>query len=177
MAADDDLPPITPEGVNIDRQGPEINDGGSPCFKKEQPQRRQFDPVEQEIVVKAVSSMDSDTGASFVRAAPAWAILKSFGQVLRGSHMDPEELYSLSSQVDSIDEFWSHSWQSMLFFKVWLLLMLKNGRAACVGGTLMALVVGYLSYTDILPGWQLGLHILLYLYFYYHQCRLSFVLR
>lgn len=103
--------------------------------------------------MKAVSSMDSDTGARFVRAAPAWAILKSFGQVLRGRHMDPEELYSLSSQVDSIDEFWSHSWQSMLFFKVWLLLMLKNGRAACVGGTLMALVVGYLSYTDILPGW------------------------
>ena len=41
--------------------------------------------------------------------------------------------------------------------------MLKNGRAACVGGTLVALVAGYLSYTDRLPGWQLGLHVLLYL--------------
>ena len=71
-----------------------------------------------------------------------------------------------------------HTTDSLPHFalQVWLLLMLKNGRAACVGGTLMALVVGYLSYTDILPGWQLGLHILLYLYFYYHQCRLSFVL-
>ena len=64
----------------------------------------------------------------------------------------------------------------MSALQVWLLLMLKNGRAACVGGTLVALVAGYLSYTDLLPGWQLGLHVML-CYFYYHQCSKSFVLR
>ena len=40
--------------------------------------------------------------------------------------------------------------------QVWLLLMLKNGRAACVGGTLIAALVAYLSYADVLPGWCLG---------------------
>jgi len=59
----------------------------------------------------------------------------------------------MSFQVDSIDEFWSHSWHSIVFLKVWLLLMLKNGRAACVGGTLIAALVAYLSYADVLPGW------------------------
>eukprot|EP00439_Symbiodinium_sp_Y106_P057624 s2570_g8.t1 len=166
MAADDDSSPIAPEGVYMDRNVPEMNDDNSPCWKREsspnplQPEvgrgeqlhRREFLEEEKQIVVRAVSDMDS-SDASFIRAAPAWAILRSFGQVLRGSKLDPEELYSLSSQVDSIDEFWSHSWQSIWFFKVWLLLMLKNGRAACVGGTLVALVAGYLSYTDLLPGW------------------------
>lgn len=67
--------------------------------------------------------------------------------------MDANELYSMSFQVDFIDEFWSHSWHSIVFLKVWLLLMLKNGRAACVGGTLVATLVAYLSYADVLPGW------------------------
>ncbi|CAE7222668.1 unnamed protein product [Symbiodinium microadriaticum] len=67
--------------------------------------------------------------------------------------MDADDLYSMSSQVDSIDEFWSHSWRGVVLYKVWLLLMLKNGRAACIGGTLMALLVAYLSYVDLLPGW------------------------
>ncbi|CAE7244750.1 unnamed protein product [Symbiodinium sp. CCMP2592] len=93
------------------------------------------------------------TDASFIRAVPAWAVLRSFGQVLRNTRLDANELYSMSFQVDSIDEFWSHSWHSVLFLKVWLLLMLKNGRAACVGGTCVALLLAYLSYEDVLPGW------------------------
>ncbi|CAE7811112.1 unnamed protein product [Symbiodinium sp. CCMP2456] len=154
MAADGDAPPITPEGVTTE---PEII---NPDALPEQPHRRQFVPVEMQIVVNAVADMDSNDAASFIRAAPAWAILRSFGQVLRGRDYDDdgsvdcdEEEEEEEEEVDSIDEFWSHSWQSMVFFKVWLLLMLKNGRAACVGGTLVALVAGYLSYTDLLPGW------------------------
>eukprot|EP00439_Symbiodinium_sp_Y106_P049362 s2159_g6.t1 len=106
----------------------------------------------EQLAVSAVSAMEC-TCPSFVRAVPAWAVLRSFGRVLRGTNMNAEELYAMSFQVGSIDEFWSHSWHSVVFLKVWLLLMLKNGRAACVGGTLIAALVAYLSYADVLPGW------------------------
>ncbi|CAE7662620.1 ANKRD52, partial [Symbiodinium sp. KB8] len=107
---------------------------------------------QRQLAVRAVSAMEC-TSPSFLRAVPAWAVLRNFGQVLRGTNMDANELYSMSFQVDFIDEFWSHSWHSIVFLKVWLLLMLKNGRAACVGGTLVATLVAYLSYADVLPGW------------------------
>ncbi|CAE7526094.1 unnamed protein product [Symbiodinium sp. CCMP2592] len=120
------------------------------CAKENQGQEHMA--WKKQLVVSAVSAMES-TDDSFIRAAPAWAVLSWFGQVLRSKKMDADDLYSMSSQVDSIDEFWSHSWRGVVLFKVWLLLMLKNGRAACLGGTLMAFLAAYLSYMDLLPGW------------------------
>ena len=38
-------------------------------------------------------------------------------------------LYGLSEENTRIQEFWSHSWRASNFWKVWLLLMLKNGKA------------------------------------------------
>lgn len=67
--------------------------------------------------------------------------------------MNPDKLYKLSYTVTSIDEFWSHSWHGRVSSKVWLLLMLKNGLAACIGSTLVALLATWLSIVEILPGW------------------------
>ena len=39
------------------------------------------------------------TCPSFVRAVPAWAVLRSFGRVLRGTNMNAEELYAMSFQA------------------------------------------------------------------------------
>ena len=103
-------------------------------------------------VVGYVSALEI-SHPSLLRAVPAFAILRNFGQVLRGRAMEPSKLYRLSREVGSIDEFWSHSWHASLVWKVWLLLMLKNGRAACAVGTFGALLAAWLSYMDYLPGW------------------------
>ena len=43
-------------------------------------------------------------------------------------------------------------WRSGKFWKIWLLLMLKNGLAACLVGTLVAFIATVLSFMDYLPG-------------------------
>ena len=114
-------------------------------------------PVDMQAEIKAkivgyVSALEI-SHPSLLRAVPAFAVLRNFGQVLRGRAMEPSKLYRLSREVGSIDEFWSHSWHASLVWKVWLLLMLKNGRAACAVGTFWALLAAWLSYMDYLPGW------------------------
>ncbi|OLQ03910.1 hypothetical protein AK812_SmicGene13083 [Symbiodinium microadriaticum] len=59
--------------------------------------------------------------------------------------------YNLSHQVAAIDEFWSHSWQASSFWKICLLLALKNGRAACVLGTIFACLGAFATHSGLLP--------------------------
>ncbi|CAE7244748.1 ift122 [Symbiodinium sp. CCMP2592] len=153
MAAGDVSPPLATPAGTVDDVSPSLQRESSPDPTQPEVMLEHLQLQEQrQLAVSAVSAMEC-TCPSFVRAVPAWAVLRSFGQVLRGTNMNANELYSMSFQVDSIDEFWSHSWHSIVFLKVWLLLMLKNGRAACVGGTMIATLVAYLSYADVLPGW------------------------
>ena len=117
----------------------------SACYAAE---REELEVVEASII-GVVSSMEV-TNPSILRAVPARDVLRNFGRVLRGK---APEAYRRSKQVDYIDEFWSHSWQLRPTWKVWLLLMLKNGRAACLMGTAFACVASWLSYMDYLPAW------------------------
>lgn len=113
------------------------------------------DDTTREVVAKVLSNIVSQELAdpSLLRATPAGVVLRNFGRILRGSAMNPDKLYKLSYTVTSIDEFWSHSWHGRVSSKVWLLLMLKNGLAACIGSTLVALLATWLSIVEILPGW------------------------
>ncbi|CAE7573523.1 unnamed protein product, partial [Symbiodinium sp. KB8] len=54
--------------------------------------------------------------------------------------------------VPEIDEFWSHSWHGEARRKILLLLLLKNGPAAILVGTLGALVMMILQVTGVVPG-------------------------
>jgi len=109
----------------------------------------------KEVVAKVLSNIVSQELAdpNLLRATPARVVLRNFGRILRGSAMDPDKLYQLSYTVTSIDEFWSHSWHGRVSSKVWLLLMLKNGLAACIGSTAVALLATWLSIMEFLPGW------------------------
>ncbi|CAE7526110.1 unnamed protein product [Symbiodinium sp. CCMP2592] len=155
--AEDPSPPSTQDAF-IDAIDAAFSDKERECVDLFPPQGATEDEEQErlasrrQMVISAMSVMES-TDDSFIRAAPAWAVLCWFGLALRRRKLDPNHLYSMSSQVDSIDEFWSHSWHCSGLLKVWLLLMLKNGRAACLGGTLVAVLVAYLSYADLLPGW------------------------
>ena len=93
------------------------------------------------------------TRPEVLRAVPAFQVLWRFGQVLRGTWR-PEKLYNLSQQAESIDEFWSHSWHGSVHWKIWFFLMMKNGLAACLVGSLLASVMAFLCVMQYLPSWK-----------------------
>ncbi|CAE7487481.1 ift122 [Symbiodinium sp. CCMP2592] len=93
------------------------------------------------------------TRPGVVRAVRAGRVLQNFGRVLRNIDIDAEQLYQMGSQSESIQEFWSHSWHASATWKVWLLLMLKRGKAASLVGTAVALAIAVLSYMEWLPAW------------------------
>jgi len=108
------------------------------------------DDEDRKMVVAFIASLQV-TRNVILRSVPAFKVLQLFGGVFR-KRTDPEKLYALSRQCESIEEFWSHSWRSGKFWKIWLLLMLKNGLAACLLGTLVAFIATVLSFMHLLPG-------------------------
>lgn len=107
----------------------------------------------QENLVSFITRLEASR-SSIIHGAPAFRVLRGFGRVLRRSRYSPEKLYKLGNEVSSIDEFWSHSWHGSTLWKIWLFLMLKNGVAACVTGTVAAIVLASLSHMRILPGYS-----------------------
>lgn len=91
-----------------------------------------------------------------LRACPASAALRGCGKLLR-SDQDAEALSAgfteFSYMVESVQEFWSHSWQAHLWHKVTVLRVLQNGFPAVAAGTLGAVVGALLSSLDVLPGY------------------------
>ncbi|CAE7592517.1 unnamed protein product [Symbiodinium natans] len=88
---------------------------------------------------------------SLVRATHAHRALRLLGRPLRGGLRtvpQGENLYRQSRVASHIQDFWSHSWHGNQKFKVLLLMLLYNGPAAAIAGTVASflplLVHGYL---------------------------------
>ncbi|CAE7606188.1 ASB3 [Symbiodinium sp. CCMP2456] len=104
-----------------------------------------------EMLAEIVGDLEF-TDKDLLRAVPACRALHGFGRMLRRHSIDPSKLYNTSERVDRINEFWSHSWRAPVFWKVWFLLMLKNGKAACIVGSIVAFFMAWLTYIEALPG-------------------------
>eukprot|EP00930_Biecheleria_cincta_P027483 TRINITY_DN19304_c0_g1_i1.p1 TRINITY_DN19304_c0_g1~~TRINITY_DN19304_c0_g1_i1.p1 ORF type:complete len:642 (+),score=95.83 TRINITY_DN19304_c0_g1_i1:129-2054(+) len=91
-----------------------------------------------------------------LRACPASVALLGCGKLLR-SDQDAEALSAgfmeFSYMVESIQEFWSHSWQAHQWHKIMMLKVLHNGFPAVAAGTFGALLGALLSSFDLLPGY------------------------
>lgn len=88
------------------------------------------------------------------RSTSAFFVLWGLGHVLRDSGVSGKSFYHLSRVAEALDEFWSHSWQEHAWRKVAALLVLKNGPAAAVLGTLAALIAAVLKSAGFLPGYE-----------------------
>ena len=86
-----------------------------------------------------------------LRATRARNVLISGGRRLRRPRQSPG-LYDYSVPVSKIQEFWSHSWHGRKYLKALLLLLLYNGPAATILGTLSALLMMFLHSIELLPG-------------------------
>ena len=97
------------------------------------------------------------TRPEILRAVRAGKVLSGFGLQpgqIGAKGLKADDLFKLSTEVKSIDVFWSHSWKTSKFWKIWLLLMLKNGVPACLIGSLVACIFTFLSFMHYLPGWS-----------------------
>ena len=101
-----------------------------------------------DLVASRVASMEP-FDESFLRATPAWQVLRSFGAALRWTNRD---LYDRSFPVSVIQVFWSHSWHGSNFMKRLLLLLLYNGPAAAIAASISVLLMFFLQIAGYLPG-------------------------
>ena len=95
-----------------------------------------------------LSTMAASTPEA-LRVTPLYRALELCGRVFR---TPSRSYYHYSFQAESIDEFWSHSWQEKAWKKVLLLLILKNGLPALLLSTGAALLMMILFCLDLLPG-------------------------
>lgn len=109
---------------------------------------------EWQTAVANVMSTLQPTRDEVLRGVAAFHVLKDFGKIFRRRHHDYGKLYGLGRQMEWIHEFWSHSWKGSPLAKIWLLLMLKNGIAALVIGSCIALILAILSLMGYLPGYN-----------------------
>eukprot|EP00434_Breviolum_minutum_P003763 symbB.v1.2.003312.t1/scaffold182.1/size414077/25 len=121
---------------------------------------REEDQESKGVVADFLISLEM-TRPQFLRAVQAGKVLSGFGRVLRlepgqigAKALKAEDVFKLSKEVKSIDVFWSHSWKKSKFWKIWLLLMLKNGVPACLIGSLVACIFTFLSFMHYFPGWS-----------------------
>ncbi|CAE7413186.1 unnamed protein product [Symbiodinium natans] len=95
-----------------------------------------------------------------VRSIFAYQALSFMGSALRGGGVRKlQRLHRRSRATESIDEFWTHSWQLGPTQKFLCLLFLKNGLPASVAGTLAACIPFFLMYYGYLsdayrPAWH-----------------------
>eukprot|EP00439_Symbiodinium_sp_Y106_P006653 s2933_g1.t1 len=90
-----------------------------------------------------------------LRATPTSKVLHRCCYVLRLSKQeaDAAEFHSWSFVTECITEFLSHSWHGSAWAKVILLLILKNGPAAVIMGTMCAIPMMLLFIYELLPGY------------------------
>eukprot|EP00438_Fugacium_kawagutii_P017392 Skav217994 [mRNA] locus=scaffold3329:277276:277860:- [translate_table: standard] len=75
--------------------------------------------------------------------------LSGFGQALQ--HHFQGDLFKCSFPTKRIQCFWSHSWHANAWQKILLLMVIYNGRAALVLGSIAALLVQPLVFMSFLP--------------------------
>ena len=76
-------------------------------LESEVPQVLGSQSVDWTPVIAFIASLEV-TRKVILRSVPAFEVLQGFGAVLR-KRTDPQKLYELSRQCQSIEEFWSHS--------------------------------------------------------------------
>ncbi|CAE7323472.1 unnamed protein product [Symbiodinium sp. CCMP2456] len=90
-----------------------------------------------------------------LRSTSAAVVLNRLGRALR-TEKDSEDAFAKSKPCKAIGQFWSHSWKGHTLYKVLLLLVLNNGLAAVVMGTVGSVLVLPLVLAGWLPPWQAG---------------------
>ena len=88
------------EDVADDPNGPVPLESGPPQVLGSQ-------SVDWTPVIAFIASLEV-TRKVILRSVPAFEVLQGFGAVFR-KRTDPQKLYELSRQCQSIEEFWSHS--------------------------------------------------------------------
>ena len=76
-------------------------------LESEIPQVLGSQSVDWTPVIAFIASLEV-TRKVILRSVPAFEVLRGFGAVFR-KRKDPQKLYELSRQCQSIEEFWSHS--------------------------------------------------------------------
>ncbi|CAE7496369.1 unnamed protein product [Symbiodinium sp. CCMP2592] len=107
-----------------------------------------------EVCARIVTDMQLVEPA-MLRATPAAVVLNRLGHALR-TEKNSADAFANSKPCKAIDQFWSHSWNGHTLYKVLLLLVLHNGLAAVVMGTLGSVLVLPLVLSGWLPAWQAG---------------------
>ena len=87
---------------------------GAVPLESEVPQVLGSQSVDWTPVIAFIASLEV-TRKVILRSVPAFEVLRGFGAVFR-KRTDPQKLYELSRQCQSIEEFWSHS-RSETFIK------------------------------------------------------------
>ena len=94
-------------------------------------------------------------GEDMVRGIAVRHVLHGFGAALRLHPSRQQDtlrrLHQKSRPTDAIGEFWSHSWRGKAWRKILTLILLKNGVAAAIIGTLAACLGSALTYYEVLP--------------------------
>ncbi|CAE7252068.1 unnamed protein product [Symbiodinium natans] len=98
-------------------------------------------------MVKALQTMRA-VRPDVIRATRAHTMLRCFGRGFRGN---VNGLHKVSFATEKIEEFWSHSWHTSAWMKVFALWFVNNGHAAGVLGMLSALVACILCLLEVLP--------------------------
>eukprot|EP00913_Durusdinium_trenchii_P032334 g30275.t1 len=101
-------------------------------------------------IVEFMSRMEP-TRAAVMRATKWSRVLSWGGYVFRAKR--GRNFYQLSFEVKHVEDFVSHSWQTSPWKKVLLLLVIQNGRAAGLVGTVAALLMAILWHFHSLPAW------------------------
>ena len=127
---------------------------------------RQDEPVESEDEVdvrlslqrrvtkgaaNAMSAMEVKN-PELLRATRSYSALQCCGRALH--HSFSGDLHYKSFQTHSFDCFWSHSWHGKSWQKILLLMVVNNGLAAVITGTLSALLGMTLFYLGLLPSYR-----------------------
>ncbi|CAK9063012.1 Uncharacterized protein SCF082_LOCUS32708 [Durusdinium trenchii] len=104
-------------------------------------------PNRTQRLVALIAKM-TPTNPDILRAAPVAKVISCLGRVFWATDTD---FFHLSHVTEDYDEFLSHSWHVESWKKVLLLLMLKNGPASVLFGSLAAVLMLILWYFQILP--------------------------
>lgn len=91
-----------------------------------------------------------------VRATWPSVALSGFGRALQRHFQG--DLFKSSVPTKRIQCFWSHSWHGEAWQKILLLMVIYNGRAALVSGSVAALLVQPLVFMSFLPLYQRTLY-------------------
>ena len=115
-----------------------------------------LDPLAEQLalipqVAKLVADM-SILNPEVLRVTPVYKTFQRCSEAFRPHHR--KRLYHKSRRSEEVTRFWSHSWHGSHWQKVLTLLVLYNGLASILLGTVAAFVMMWLFALGFLPGYN-----------------------